>query len=178
VVGLVSLRIMDLQNLLQKLPPVRDWIERTLAAHRTEARSVASYRFARLPQFYSPVFLETAFVVIVPRLPLIPMTSLGLPELEAFEKAEHPAITYRNTSFMLESGSSDESLHFHELVHVIQWQHLGVEGFLSAYATGLIKHGYRENPLEAMAYDLQAHFDQGGQPMDVKSAVRSRLARR
>jgi len=169
---------MDLQNLLQKLPPVRDWIERTLAAHRTEARSVASYRFPRLTQFYSPVFLETAFVVIVPRLPIVPMASLGLRELESFEKAEHAAITYRNTSFMLEAGSADESLHFHELIHVIQWQQLGVEGFLTAYANGIIEHGYRDNPLEVMAYDLQAHFDQGGPPMDVKSAVRSRLARR
>jgi hypothetical protein len=169
---------MDLQNFIPKLPPVRDWIERTLAAHRAEARPVASYRFQRLPRFYSPIFLETAFVVIVPRLPVVPLKSLGLPELEAFEKAEHAAITYRNTYFMLEAGSLDESLHFHELVHVIQWQQLGVDGFLTAYATGLVQNGYRDNPLEVMAYDLQAHFDQGGQPMDVKSSVRSRLARR
>jgi hypothetical protein len=167
---------MDLQNLLEKLPVVRDWIDRTLAAHRTEARPVASYRFQRLPKFYSPVFLETAFVVIVPHLPIPPLTSMGLPELEEFEKGIYRGITYRNTYFVLEAGSTDESLHFHELVHVIQWQQLGVDGFLTAYGVGLLEHGYRNNPLEAMAYDLQAQFDQGVLSLDVKTLVRNQLA--
>jgi hypothetical protein len=168
---------MDLQNLLQKLPQVRDWIDRTLAAHRTEARPVASYRFKRLPQYYSPVFLETAFVVIVPQLPIPPLASFGLPELASFEKGDYSAITYRNTYFVREAGSTDESLHFHELVHVVQWQQLGVDAFLTAYAIGLLEQGYRDNPLEAMAYDLQAQFDQSVQPLDARSVIRNRLAK-
>jgi hypothetical protein len=167
---------MDLQKLLEKLPPVRDWIERTLGAHRAEARPAASYHFKRLPQFFTPVFLETAFVVIVPHLPIIPLTSFGLPELEAFEKGSYSGITYRNTYFITEAGSADESLHFHELIHVLQWQHLGVDGFLTAYAAGLIEHGYRNNPLEVMAYDLQAKFDEGVQSLDVRSIVRTQVA--
>jgi hypothetical protein len=166
---------MNLPDLLQKLPQVREWIERTLAAHRTETRSSASYRFERLPQFFTPVFLETAFVVEIPRVPLPPFASLGLPELAEFEKSNPAAITYRNTYFVREGAGSDESVHFHELVHVVQWQHLGVDGFLTAYATGFVEHGYQNNPLEAVAHELQAHFDQGGKPMDVKSLIRAKL---
>jgi len=110
-------------------------------------------------------------------VPVPPLTSFGLPELAEFEKGDYAGITFRNTYFLREGSGTDESVHFHELVHVLQWQHLGVDGFLTAYANGLIEHGYRNNPLEVMAYDLQAHFDQGGQPMDVKSFVRSRLAK-
>lgn len=166
---------MDLQKLLQTLPQMRDWVERTLGAHRAEARPTASYRFPRLPQFYPPVFLETSFVVIVSHVPVPPLTSWGLPEFAEFEKGHYAGVTYRNTYFVTENSWSDESLHFHELVHIVQWQHLGVDGFLTAYATGLLQNGYRNSPLEAMAYDLQQHFDAGGERMDVRSVVRTRL---
>jgi len=164
-----------LRKVLGKLPEVRQWIERTLAEHRTEARPAASYRFKRLPEFYSPVFLETAFVVIVPRVPVPPLRSLGLPELAEIETLNAAGITYRNTYFLKEDGASTESIHFHELVHVVQWQQLGVDGFLTAYATGLLQHGYRNNPLEAMAYELQEQFDRGAERIDVRAIVRARL---
>src|SRR5436190_14987612 len=115
---------MDLQLLQQKLPDVRNWIDRTLAAHRVQARSAASYRFSRLPKFYSPVFLELTFVVEVPRVPMPPLTSFGLPQLAEFEKGNYSGVTYRNTCFIREGLGTDESLHFHELVHVVQWSHL------------------------------------------------------
>ena len=53
---------------------------------------------------------------------------------------------------------ADEGLYFHELMHVVQWRMLGPERFLAAYADGLEKFGYRNSPLEAMAYDAQAAF--------------------
>jgi len=34
-------------------------------------------------------------------------------------------ITYLDTFFSREEGRGNESLHFHELVHVLQWQLLG-----------------------------------------------------
>src|SRR6185295_13323069 len=120
---------MDLQKVLQKLPDMRDWIERTLAANREQARSAASYRFPRLPQFYTPVFLESAYVVVVPRVPMPPLTGMGLPELADFERGNYAGVTYRNTYFVREDSAYNESLHFHELVHVVQWQQLGVDRF-------------------------------------------------
>jgi len=52
---------------------------------------------------------------------------------------------------------------------------LGVESFLLAYAAGLAANGYRNSPLEAMAYELQDYFDRKEQPIDVAAVVRSKL---
>jgi hypothetical protein len=64
----------------------------------------------------------------------------------------------------------DESLHFHELVHVIQWRLLGPEKFLALYADGLERFGYRKSPLEVMAFRLQSRFQREAQPFSVEAA--------
>lgn len=43
----------------------------------------------------------------------------------------------------------------------MQWERLGPERFLLAYAVGLANHGDRESPLETMAYSLQREFYEG-----------------
>jgi hypothetical protein len=169
------LALMSLGNIQEKLPQLREWIERTLARHRIEARSVASQRFPRLKDYFPSVFLETAFVVIVPRIPIPPLREMGLPELAEFEKGDYTGITYRNTYFVREGGIYNESIHFHELVHIVQWLYLGVDGFLTNYAAGLVEHGYENNPLEVMAREFQNYFDQGGPPKDIKSLIRGEL---
>ena len=85
-------------------------------------------------------------------------------------------ITYLDTFFVVADQARDESLHFHELVHVIQWRILGPERFLWLYADGLERFGYRNSPLEVVAYDLQDRFDAGGEPFDVEAEVRRRLS--
>jgi hypothetical protein len=52
----------------------------------------------------------------------------------------------------------NEAIHFHELIHVIQWRILGPENFLRLYADGLERFGYRDSPSEIMAYDAEAAF--------------------
>jgi hypothetical protein len=45
-----------------------------------------------------------------------------------------------------------------------------------AYALGNHQGGgYRANPLEVMAYDLQDYFEKGGQPINIEAAVRQQL---
>jgi len=55
------------------------------------------------------------------------------------------------------------SLLFHELVHVVQYEHLGQRGFFREYVRGWALAGlrYREIPLERDAYELQGRFDAG-----------------
>ena len=72
-------------------------------------------------------------------------------------------ITFRDTFFIRHPHQS-ESLYFHELVHVVQWDRLGIDHFLLAYGVGLMQFGYRESPLEKMAYDLQEAFDRNDLP--------------
>ncbi len=165
----------QIQKLLAKLPEITGWIDATLAAHDGLSRPVTSFGFKRLPEYYSPQFLAQTKVVVVERIPVPPLSALGLQELAAFEQGDYAGITFKDTYFVKAAEASRESLHFHELVHVVQWDHLGVAKFLTAYAAGLAMQGYRNSPLEVMAYDLQDYFDRNGQPADVVAAVRNKL---
>ena len=78
-------------------------------------------------------------------------------------------------NFLKKKDVADEGLYFHELIHVVQWRVLGPERFLAAYADGLERFGYRDSPLEAMAYDAQTAFSQSKQVFNAESLVVDRL---
>ena len=167
---------MNPKELLEKLPSVRGWIDRTLAENNNRARPVSSYGFPGLGNFFSSDFLTTAKVVEVGRVPVPPLSALGLTGFEEFESGNYAGITFLDTYFVQSGEALRESLHFHELVHVVQWQHLGMEQFVMAYALGYLQGGgYRANPLEVMAYDFQDYFEKGGKPIDIAAAVRQQL---
>jgi hypothetical protein len=84
-------------------------------------------------------------------------------------------VTFLSSFFIKQGFERDESLHFHELVRVVQWQHLGPDRFILAYALGHQRWGYRANPLEVMAYTLQRCFDAGAGEFDVEAVVRREL---
>jgi hypothetical protein len=66
---------------------------------------------------------------------------------------------------------------FHELVHAVQYKHLGLQGFADAYVRGFLKGGsYEEIPLEKQAYELEGRFahDQGA-TFSVEDEVRDRI---
>ena len=156
------------------LPTILNWIQQTLDAHAHERRAVASFKFSRLPLYFSEGLLSTASVVPADRLPVPPLFALGLREFADFEKQPISGITYKDTYFLQrDAAASDESLHFHELVHVVQWQVLGPKEFLLLYAAGLAAHGYNDCPLEAMAFDHQRRFNAGGPPYSVEAEVRA-----
>ncbi len=67
-------------------------------------------------------------------------------------------ITFRDMYFV-DPACASESVHFHELVHVVQWRALGVRPFLLTYALGVLRQGYERSPLEAIAFELQAQFE-------------------
>jgi len=159
-----------------KLPLVSGWIDQTLAIHAAKVRPVSDFGFERLPKYYSATFLAGAKVIPIERVPMPPLSQFELPEFGEFEKGDYAGVTYKNTYFVQSSRLMDESLHFHELVHVVQWAQMGVEGFLLAYAAGLAAHGYRNSPLEAMAYGFQAYFDQNGKPEDMESVIKTKLS--
>lgn len=167
---------MNLQYFLTKLPQLRGWIDATVSQHKAQARPVASYSFPRLQQFYSPATLSSAFVVEVPQVPMPPLADFGLSGFEEFQNGDYAGITFMNTYFVQEGRKRDESLHFHELVHVIQWQHLGPSAFIAAYVAGYMAAGsYRANPLEVIAYALQEYFDNNRPPGNVESLIRKQI---
>jgi hypothetical protein len=157
-------------------PGLIGWIRATLAAHAPDARSVASAGFARLPSCFSEELLASAKFVAVDRVPTPPLAALGLSRFAAFELGDPDGITYLDTFFVRRGRATDEELHFHELIHVVQWRLLGPEKFLAAYAAGLEAFGYRHSPLERMAYDAQAVFA-SGRIFDAEGFVAEELSR-
>jgi hypothetical protein len=81
-------------------------------------------------------------------------------------------ITFRDMYFVHPPYSS-EGVHFHEMIHVVQWKTLGVRPFLLTYALGILRYGYEQSPLEAIAFESQARFEQGM----AMSSVAERVAR-
>ena len=157
-------------------PPVIGWIRLTLAAHEKNAKSVASVGFVRLPLYFSDELLASTKYVAVDRPPMPPLSALGLKRFAAFEQSDPDAITYLDTVFLKTGHVADEGLYFHELIHVVQWRVLGPERFLAAYADGLETFGYRNSPLEAMAYDAQAGFAQSTKILDAEKLVAEKLS--
>ncbi len=103
-------------------PLIADWIKKTLAKHAPAARLVASLGFSRLARYYDGELLASSKAVVVPKVPMPPLTAMGLDRFRDFEHMDSAGITYLNTIFVRADRARDESLHFHELVHVIQWR--------------------------------------------------------
>jgi hypothetical protein len=158
-------------------PHVIDWIRQTLDAHASEAKSVASLRFPRLSRYFSEELLTSTKVVIVDRVPMPPLSSMGVSRFAEFERGDYDGVTYLDTFFVKRRSAAAERLHFHELIHVVQWRSLGPEAFLAAYAAGLENFGYRDSPLESMAYNAEASFLESGELFDAEKLVTDQLSR-
>lgn len=166
----------NLVYLRSKIPLLREWIDRRLALHATQVQSITAFGFSRLPTYYSPGRVEGAKAVLVDSVPVPPLSAMGLGQFAAFEVTPFWAITYKDTYFIRRDRAQQEPVHFHEMVHIIQWEQLGIEPFLLLYALGLLQHGYENSPLEAMAYNHQRRFETSAEPYDVETAVRREVA--
>jgi hypothetical protein len=156
-------------------PLILSWIQGTLTRHTPQARPVSSLGFKRLAQYFSSEVLASSKVVYVAAVPTPPLSAMGLHQFSDFENMNGMGITYLDTFFSREEARGNESLHFHELVHIIQWQVLGPRGFIAAYADGLERVGYRRSPLEVIAHTLESVFRNGTSAFDVAAVVREQL---
>jgi hypothetical protein len=156
-------------------PKIIGWIDLQLALHSGAVLPMSAAGFSRLSEYFGKDVLATARYVIVDKVPMPPLTRLGLPQFGEFERMTAAGITYRQTLFVQKEEAGRESLFFHELIHVVQWSLLGPENFLQRYAAGLEAAGYRNSPLEAMAYDAQERFESDRDAFDAALYVRKQL---
>ena len=157
-------------------PHLIGWIRETLGAHAKEAKTVASLGFPRLSRYFSEELLRSTKVVVIDRVPMPPLSSMGLTRFAEFAGGDYDGITYLDTFFVKRRSATEERLYFHELIHVVQWRSLGPEAFLAAYAAGLENFGYRRSPLESMAYNAEALFSQSDELFDAEKLVTDQLS--
>jgi hypothetical protein len=153
-------------------PPLLDWIQTTLNASAHVAQTIASRAFSRLPLYFTEKTLASTKLVLVDPLPMPPLSSMGPLRFAEFERGNFDGITYIDTIFLKPTQANNEIVHFHELVHVIQWRLLGPDRFLLSYANGLECFGYRRSPLEAMAYDAETAFASSTTTFNVEKMVK------
>jgi len=113
--------------------------------------------------FFPPPTLDLARVVVVSgervsnppfyrQLVEMGFERAGLPNFEHMA-----AITFVDTVVSHEPFT--DRLLFHELVHVVQYERLGVAEFAAKYVTGFLGGGnYEAIPLEMNAYQLDGRF--------------------
>jgi hypothetical protein len=153
------------------LPGVKNWIEDLLEEYRSRSTFVSTLGFDKLPLYFPESLLKKTRVVTVSKVPFPPLSRLGLEEISAMENMSPAGITFQDTVFVHEHHRT-ERLHFHELVHVVQWGRLGMDNFLLAYGAGLLQYGYERSPLEQMAYQLERSFHRGMLPGDLVGLIR------
>ena len=91
---------MTPQEFETAFPKVMSWIQRTLVAYEKVVRPAASKNFKRLPLYFSRTQIEAAKFVAVERIPLPPLSSIGLRRFKEFERGDFDAITYLDTYFL------------------------------------------------------------------------------
>jgi hypothetical protein len=121
-----------------------------------------SQKTAMRPFFPEPVLDSTRLVILAVQQVNNPPFYSELMKM-GFEPASLPdfelmaAITFVDTVVSHEPFT--DRLLFHELVHVVQFQKLGLEGFAVRYVNGFLSGGsYEAIPLEKNAYELDARF--------------------
>lgn len=156
------------------LVKINDWIDQTLKNHSNQIASCECFS-SQFDGFYPTEFLSNSYFVAVDRLPKPDFPELRQAGFGSFIDMDLEGITYKNTYFIKKGYESDIALHFHELVHVLQWQNLGALPFIQRYMEEVLRLGYRDAPLEKMAYDLQDHFSMRREPLSIPDYVKNKI---
>lgn len=153
---------------------IEEWIDDTNRKYQSQRRS-CSILEAAFAGFYSPQYLRSSYFVIVENIPKPSFPELRQMGLGGFIDMPMSGITYKNTYYVDKKQTHVLRLHFHELVHVAQWDLLGAANFIRRYIDEIKIYGYDSAPLEKMAYSLDDHYFSGRGPLDVPNYVRSKL---
>ena len=157
------------------LPDILEWINETTTYYKQNAFYTNELNISRLSDYYPQQLLQNTQVAIVKRCPIPPLAKLGIKSMSAYENWEPSGVQYKDMYFVRKDLKYWNVVHFHELVHTTQWQILKDNAYMNLYGTGIIEQGYRNSPLEEMAWRLQHSFESKSIPFDVNKIVRMEL---
>lgn len=153
---------------------IESWIDETIEDHLNNR--VSCECFAKVFNGFYPIeFLSRSYYVVVEQIPKPDFPELRQAGLGDFIDKPLAGITYKDTYFIKKGCEKDLELHFHELVHVVQWQILGARNFIGRYIVEMQQYGYEGSLLEKMAYELQYSFSKKGQPFNVLDYVKNNI---
>jgi len=167
----------QIEGLVQR---VVKYIESQRESYRAKASALdQNQRAVMAPFFLQSALNSTQVVVLTDERVSNPPFYGALVETMGFELSSLPdfsqmaAITFVDTVVSHESFT--DRLLFHELVHVVQYEKLGLAEFAAKYVRGFLSGGsYDAIPLEMNAYDLDGRFAAApGKPFAVGDEVQN-----
>lgn len=181
----VKQRTMNVANLIAFfIEHGRQWIRVQRDAHRPTAQPIPEAPHRLFESFFRADLLAKARYKWVPIInnPLFfaKVRAMGLPDPIDFSQMS--GITFNDTILLSQARQVPDTellpLMFHELVHVVQYDVLGIDEFVDRYVKGWAENGfdYFSIPLERMASDLADRFASNpGAPFSVKDEVERHL---
>jgi hypothetical protein len=146
----------------EQVTQLTDWVSSYIADQRSQfykkAKPIAPEIVNNLQPFFPNDILSTVRVARG-RASEPPFYStlrlLGIRNAPPF--SDMAGITFEDVVVHVEPLTT--ALLFHELVHAVQYKHLGLHGFAERYVRGFLTGGsYEEIPLERQAYSLEDRF--------------------
>ncbi len=178
---------MDLQQHLSYLiQEGRAWVRSQQARYREAGSSLSNQERKALAPFFGASTLDDVRVCRVDLIENPPFYE-DLPQTERSNLIDFQGmdgITFVDTVLLARSKVAEPapiSLIFHECVHVVQYQLLGVDDFVEQYVKGWVENRriYKNIPLERIAYQLEERFKSTFKvPFFVEAEVRLRLEAR
>jgi hypothetical protein len=145
---------------------VAAYIDQQRQTYRRRALPLSQNQKAAMDPFFQASTLESARVVVLAgeRVSNPPfyaeLAKMGFEAGLLPDFADMAAITYVDT--VVSHGPFGDRLLFHELVHVVQYEKLGLAEFAAKYVKGFLSGGsYPAIPLEMNAYKLDGRFATG-----------------
>jgi len=163
------------------------WVETQRDKYRSSARNLTQAEKSEFRPFFEPEILDFARIKTVSVIKN-PGFYSGLRDLNTSQLLDFRSaagITFRDTILISERYVRTDSrmtpLVFHELVHVVQYAVLEVQGFITRYVRSWFENGldYYGISLETQAYALQQRYEENPrQGFPVKDEVRQNLRER
>lgn len=143
------------------------WAESRRDKYRSAGRKLEEHERDELKNFFGPEILHKTRIKRVPIIEnpdfYAALSKMGIPE--PMDLTTAAGITYIDTVLISERYVTHQSqwlpLIFHELVHIVQYEVLGVQKFMEQYVFGWANHGfsYASIPLEKDAFDLASKYE-------------------
>jgi hypothetical protein len=175
---------MDEQMLDGLIKKAELWIVDQRNAHINEGRTLDAEERSKLERYFEPAFLDKVRIAEVDYIENPPF----YPELnevasnEIMDFTQMSGIAFIDCILLSRSKSSDPQFWmaflFHEMVHIAQYEVLGVEQFARRYVRGWLEGGfdYWNIPLEREAYELLQKAEMSDEPFSVVDVLRQRYS--
>ena len=177
---LPTLRDAEIAWVIQQ---VAEYIERQRQAFRHKAVPLNANQMATMQPFFPTSALDPTRVVVLTGERVGNPPFYGQLVQMGFDPAALPNFALMTAIAFVDTVVSHEvftdRLLFHELVHVVQYEKLGLAEFTAKYVKGFLSGGtYEAIPLEMNAYELDARFAATpARPFSVQAEVQAWIHR-